>query len=200
MNEWLEFRKLSAGWADAMVSLILDQPDEYRRFFSPFACEEPIVYEMLQHVRRDVFMGLLVHGDDGKLDLAGLYMLRGWDAGYEIPAQGVFVAQAYAGRGLGTAAIEMGKALCRLRGCTRLLAHVYPDNRAAFGLSLRCGFYPVGMDGERIKMYCELDEGLPDMRGATVEAVKAAIREKYGFDVPDRYALDLADFTNQVSS
>ncbi len=73
-------------------------------------------------------------------------MLRGWDAGYEIPSYGVVIDQNFAGLGIGHLTIEMSKVICKLRGAPRIMLKVHANNHAAKDLYERAGFIQSGID------------------------------------------------------
>ncbi|MBL8155080.1 MAG: GNAT family N-acetyltransferase, partial [Anaerolineae bacterium] len=78
--------------------------------------------------------------------LAGFFMLRGWDAGYDVPAYGVTIAQAYSGLGLARLSLDLSKTICRLRQVKRLMLKVHPENTVAKRLYEQAGFVQTGID------------------------------------------------------
>jgi RimJ/RimL family protein N-acetyltransferase len=134
-------RPLADADAPALASLLQSQSPEYVRFFTPFAFDEAAVSEILAGSGRDVYMGL-----HWRARLVGFFMLRGWDAGYEVPAYGVLVDEAHGGYGLTTLTLGLAKAICRLRRAPRLMLKVHPDNARARRLFERAGFRQTGVE------------------------------------------------------
>jgi hypothetical protein len=73
-------------------------------------------------------------------------MLRGWDAGYSIPSYGVFIREAFAGRGLSTMTLHMAISLCKRRGARTVMLKVHPDNVVAKKTYEKFGFVASGRD------------------------------------------------------
>jgi RimJ/RimL family protein N-acetyltransferase len=117
------------------------QPEDYIRFFNPFPFDEKSITEMLQHCVRDLYYGIYLNQE-----IAGMFMLRGWDAGYEVPSYGVVIDQNYSGLGIGRVTIEISKVICRLRGAPRLMLKVHPDNHAAKHIYEQADFIQTGID------------------------------------------------------
>lgn len=141
MDETLTVRRLSAADALTLSALLAAQSDEYMRYFVPFAFDEATVGAMLAKARRDLYMGL--HWGD---ELAGFFMLRGWDDGYAVPAYGVTIAEAHRGHGLARLTLELARTICRRRGAERIMLKVHPDNVVAKGLYERAGYVRTGRD------------------------------------------------------
>lgn len=107
--------------------------------FSPFAFDEHTVRRQLEHAVRDRYWAFHVGGQ-----LAGFFMLRGFDAGYERPSFGVFVAEKYRGHGLATAALAYAKRWCKEHNVHRIMLKVAASNRAARSIYEKAGFVSVG--------------------------------------------------------
>lgn len=71
-------------------------------------------------------------------------MLRGFDAGYTRPSYGVFVAEEFAGRGLGKRALFESIAWSREKGVKSIMLKVSSANERAARLYLGAGFVPFG--------------------------------------------------------
>lgn len=136
----LVIRPLRAEDARAVSEMLRAQPPEYARFFYAFSFEAGDIARMLAARGRDVYMGLLWRDE-----LAGLFMLRGWEEGYEVPALGAFVAEKYRGRGLMQLTVELTKVICRLRGASRVMYKSHPDNAPA-KKAAAMGFTQGGVD------------------------------------------------------
>ena len=134
-------RRLRPGDAKALSRLLLSAPPGYSRFFIPFDFAFASVAAILRRAKDDLFFAIEAGGD-----LAGFYMLRGFDQGYEVPAYGVWVAPAYQSRGLATLTLLHAFALCRMNGIGRLMLKVHPENAAAMRLYEKMGFMRTGID------------------------------------------------------
>ena len=133
-------RPLGVEDARALSEMLRAQRPEYARFFFAFGFEVDEIARLLAGSGRDVYMGLLLGGE-----LAGFFMLRGWNEGYEVPALGAFVAEKYRGRGLMRLTVEVTKVICRLRGASRVMYKSHPDN-APTKKAAAMGFTQGGVD------------------------------------------------------
>jgi len=139
----LTLRPLAPADAPAAAGLIARQPDDYARFFSAFGSEEAGLAATLQAAGRDIYAGLF--WEDA---LICVYMLRGWDAGFDIPTFGLIVDAAHRGQRVLTVALEAAKLTARMAGAERLMVKVHPDNPAATTGALRLGFVPASQEAE----------------------------------------------------
>ena len=119
-------RSLQVADAPALSTLLRSQAQSYIRFFTPFDFDEAILAQLLAQCERDAWRGIYLAET-----LAGFFMLRGWDAGYEVPAYGVLIAEQYSGNGLAQLSLRYAKSLCKLRRAPRLMLKVHPENQAA---------------------------------------------------------------------
>lgn len=124
-----------------LVQAHASAPAGYHQYFTPFPFDQATWDGILATRQQDGYFAVLVGGD-----MAGVYMLRGLDAGYTIPAYGVWISHTHQGRGLATATLHHAVAHCRALGCETLMLKVHPDNRRAKNLYERFGFQPVGVD------------------------------------------------------
>jgi GNAT superfamily N-acetyltransferase len=132
---------LTAGDAPALAALFAAQRSEYLAHFHPFAFDATSLSSMFANVKRDQFWALRT--EDGVL--AGFSMLRGWDEGYERPAFGVFVAEAFAGRGLARKALAHAIEWCALNSVSSMMLKVAPTNVKARQIYVDAGFQSVGL-------------------------------------------------------
>lgn len=84
---------------------------------------------------RDIYLGLW--GDE---DLVGYGMLRGWDAGYDIPSLGIYLSPPVRGRGLARTLMSALHDRARQAGANHVRLKVYRDNIAAVLLYERLGY------------------------------------------------------------
>jgi RimJ/RimL family protein N-acetyltransferase len=137
----LTVRPLTAADGGALAAMLQAQSADYMAYFIPFAFDAATITGLLTAARHDCYMGFFV--DDA---LAGFFMLRGWDAGYDVPAYGVTIAQAYSGLGLARLSLDLSKTICRLRQVKRLMLKVHPENTVAKRLYEQAGFVQTGID------------------------------------------------------
>lgn len=136
----LVIRPLGVEDARAVSELLQAQRPEYARFFYAFSFDADDIARMLAGRGKDVYMGLLLQDE-----LAGFFMLRGWNEGYEVPALGAFIAEKYRGRGLMRLTVELTKVICKLRGASRVMYKSHPDNAPA-KKAAAMGFTQGGVD------------------------------------------------------
>ena len=84
-------------------------------------------------------------------------MLRGWDAGYDIPSFGLVVAADQRGREVLTVALEAAKLISRLAGADRMMCKVHPENIAATRGALRLGWVAESEEPETGNLIYYLD-------------------------------------------
>lgn len=144
-------RPLGVEDAAAVSGLLLAQPPEYVRFFYAFGFGEEEVRRVIAARRRDVYSGMFWRGE-----LAAFFMLRGWDAGYEVPSFGVLVGERHRGRAFMRIALEVAKLTCRLAGAPRLMAKIHPDNVSPRG-ARRLGLVQTGSEAETGNIVYHID-------------------------------------------
>jgi RimJ/RimL family protein N-acetyltransferase len=130
-----EIAPLSPPEAGELSAILKASSPEYIAHFNPFAFDEETVRTQLLRARRDRFWGLRVGGK-----LAGFFMLRGFDEGYERPAFGVFIAEQFAGRGLARTALAEATKWCTENGVQEMMLTVYRENVAAVRVYEEAGF------------------------------------------------------------
>ncbi len=140
LNKSFSIRPLEATDAAAISAFVRSQSPEYLRFFYAFDSDESAIVEMLSASEMDVYSGVF-----WQANLAGVFMLRGWDAGYEVPSFGVLIAQEYRGGAFMRLTLDAAKLICRLSGTKRLLAKIHPENVSPRG-ARRLGFYQTGVE------------------------------------------------------
>jgi RimJ/RimL family protein N-acetyltransferase len=127
--------------AEAVVGLISEPNDDEGEFFDGLPKEQEALRSILLSAKADRYWGIYVEDK-----LVGLFMLRGFDAGYSAPSFGVMVKRAFRGSGLGRLALQYAEAWCRLKKVETLMLTTSEENRRAVALYEACGFVS---DGER---------------------------------------------------
>lgn len=144
-------RPLRVEDAAAVSGFLRSQPPEYARFFYAFGSGEEEIARILAARERDVYSGMFWRGE-----LAAFFMLRGWDAGYEVPSFGVLVDMRHRGRAFMRIALDVAKLVCRLSGAKRLMAKIHPDNVSPRG-ARRLGFVQTGVEAETGNVVYHMD-------------------------------------------
>ena len=116
------------------------QSTDYLRFFYAFGSDESDVAKTLSEVEKDVYSGVF-----WQENLAGVFMLRGWDAGYEIPSFGVLIDEKYRGGAFMRLTLDAAKLICRLSGAKRLMAKIHPENVSPRG-ARRLGLHQTAVE------------------------------------------------------
>jgi RimJ/RimL family protein N-acetyltransferase len=68
------------------------------------------------------------------------FMLRGFDDGFERPSFGVYIAEAFANRGLAKLALQYALVWCRLNHVAAVMLKVHPENHYARRVYEQAGF------------------------------------------------------------
>lgn len=140
LNKSFSIRPLEPTDAAAISAFMRSQSAEYLRFFYAFGADESAIAEMLSAAETDVYSGVFWQGN-----LAGIFMLRGWDAGYDVPSFGVLIDEKYRGGAFMRLTLDVAKLICRLSGAKRLMAKIHPDNVSPRG-ARRLGLHQTGVE------------------------------------------------------
>ena len=140
-----------------LVRLHQDAPEQYSQHFSPFSFDEATLGHILRAKLRDLYFVVLVEDN-----IAGMYMLRGFDEGFHSPAYGVWISHRYSGKGLALQTLEHAVITCQALACDRIMLKVHPDNQRAKAIYERFGFRPTRIDPENqnIVYSLQLDDSL----------------------------------------
>lgn len=141
MAEGFKIIPLKTEDAPRLSAMLRAQTPAYVRFFTPFSFAQDAIADILAQQQRDIFMGIY-----WQEDLAGFFMLRGWDEGYEAPSYGVLIDERYSGYGLTRLSLKMVKTICKLRRSPRIMLKVHPENIAAKTLFEEARFIQTGVD------------------------------------------------------
>ncbi len=140
LNKNLSIRPLEPADAAVVSAFMRLQPPEYLRFFYAFGSDESAIAEMLSAAVKDVYSGIF-----WQANLVGVFMLRGWDAGYEVPSFGVMIDVKYSGGAFFRLTLDTAKLICRLSGAKRMMAKAHADN-ATHRVARRMGFHQTGVE------------------------------------------------------
>ncbi len=133
-------RPLETTDAAAAAAFMRAQSPEYLRFFYAFGSDELAIAETLAKCEMDIYSGVF-----WQTNLVGVFMLRGWDDGYEVPSFGVLIDEKYRGGAFMRLTLDTAKLICRLSGAKRLMAKIHPDNVSPRG-ARRLGLHQTGFE------------------------------------------------------
>lgn len=149
-----DFQICPLGWAhveglkrlfETLVEKKLDH------FFQPHPLTKAVADELASYQGRD-FYCVAAQGPN----VLAYGMLRGWDAGYNIPSLGLAVHPDWQGRGLGRLLMQFLKFVAIQRGATRIRLSVHNENRTAIALYQSLG-YQLSHDPAERKLIGFLD-------------------------------------------
>jgi RimJ/RimL family protein N-acetyltransferase len=103
--------------------MLLSARPEYCRYFTPFSFDVKSFRHVLQSAKRDRYWRIRFAEE-----IAGFFMLRGFDSGYERPSFGVFIAEKFSNKGLSTLALQYSLSWCKLNNVSKVMLKVHPDN------------------------------------------------------------------------
>lgn len=137
----LEIKRLNINHAKELANLLQGSDKEYSKYFIPFTFDFETISEILSKAKNDQVYGIYV-----EQNLAGFYMLRGFDEGYSIPSYGVWISEEYSNLGLSTFTLQHAITFCKLNSIKKLMLKVHPENLAAKHIYEKYGFKQTGVD------------------------------------------------------
>jgi RimJ/RimL family protein N-acetyltransferase len=140
-NNSLEIIELTIDSSSLLSKKLLEENKDYIKHFIPFDFSESSIKKILSEKKLDKFYGLY-----SQKELIGYYMLRGIDAGFEIPSYGVWISSSYANKGLSTLTLYHAFSFCKINKIKTLMLKVHPDNSTAKNLYEKLGFKQTGFD------------------------------------------------------
>ncbi|MCP9493845.1 MAG: GNAT family N-acetyltransferase [Pyrinomonadaceae bacterium MAG19_C2-C3] len=143
---------LAVNDASKLSAFLRAQSPVYMQYFNPFAFDEATISGILNDARRDIFQGVFRDGE-----LIGMMMIRGWDAGFDIPSLGLIIGEDYRGKDLMRICVDAMKEICREHGSSRVMYKSHPANPPAPGAA-RMGFRQIGVDPQTgyLIFHCEI--------------------------------------------
>ncbi len=88
--------------------------------------------------------------------IRGYGMLRGFDAGFDIPSLGIAIHPAHRGKGMGRALMDELHATAKALGANQIRLKVYASNKVAVSLYQRIGYRFDEVCGDQIIGICQL--------------------------------------------
>jgi len=141
MHKNVEIKELQSDQASTLSALILNTPKDHTKYFVPFSFEEDSITKIISDAVNDKFFGVFINDD-----LAGFYMLRGFDQGYEVPSYGVWISEKFSGLGLSKLTLQHAITFCKINGLKKIMLKVHPENTVAKHIYENFGFKQVGFD------------------------------------------------------
>lgn len=127
--------------SDALSVMLMQNSEEYQKYFHPFAFEKTAIAAMLQQAKLDKYWGIWM-----ETELIAFFMLRGFDVGYQVPSYGVCVAELHRGKGLLKLSLQFVDTWCKLFSVTQVMLKVHPNNLSAKKTYEEFGFVQTGRD------------------------------------------------------
>lgn len=137
----VEIKILKVEHISDLIKKLSNEQPEYLKYFTAFEFSSEKFNTLLKKAVNDKFYGIFV-GDE----IAGFYMLRGFDEGYEIPSYGVIILSNFANKGLSKLTLFHAFTLCRINNIKKLMLKVRPENIYAKKLYESLGFAKTGFD------------------------------------------------------
>ena len=139
----VEINELHTDHAEILSKLLLASDETYTQYFIPFSFEANTIKKILEGATKDQYFGVFI----GR-ELAGFYMLRGFDEGYDIPSYGIWIAETFAGLGLSKLTLQHAISYCKVNGIKRIMLKVHPENAIAKKTYEDFGFKQQGTDSK----------------------------------------------------
>jgi RimJ/RimL family protein N-acetyltransferase len=137
----IEISELKPADADELAAILQNSGKEYSKHFIPFSFDSAVIKSLLSDARKDKYFA--VKADK---EIAGFFMLRGFDQGYEIPSYGVWIAEKYSGLGLSQLTLLYSISFCKINGIKKMMLKVAPENSAAKHIYEKFDFRQEGID------------------------------------------------------
>ena len=92
-------------------------------------------HPVLNNIHEDIYHFIR---KDSKI--VGMFMLRGWEEGYDIPSFGMIVHPDYRKQGIGNCMLGQAISICRLLNCKKIRLTVDKENIIAKNMYKKAGF------------------------------------------------------------
>jgi len=137
----LEIKRLNGNHSEELTNLLQNSTQQYSQYFIHFPFDLETISGILSKAIKDQIYGIYVEDN-----LAGFYMLRGFDEGYSVPSYGVWISENYSNKGLSTFTLQHAISFCKLNSIKKIMLKVHPDNIAAKHIYEKYGFKQTGID------------------------------------------------------
>jgi len=127
---------LNEKLSEQLSKMFISDREEYRKYFIPFSSFKMTdIKKLLKNSKKDRYWGILC-GEK----LEGMFMLRGFDEGYNRPSFGVYISEPFSNNGLSKLALQFALSWCEVNGIAKVMLKVHPDNVCAKRVYERAGF------------------------------------------------------------
>ena len=141
MHKNIEIKELKSDQASTLSALILNALKDYTKHFTPFSFEEDSIKKIINDAIIDKYFGIFINDN-----LAGFYMLRGFDQGFEVPSYGVWISDKFYSLGLSKLTLQHAIAFCKVNGLKKIMLKVHSENIIAKNIYESFGFKQEGFD------------------------------------------------------
>lgn len=137
----IELKKLELTDLRDLIELWNKDPKDYNIYFFPFNMEYENLKKILINSIKNIYMGIFINKK-----IVGLFMLRGFDEGFDIPSYGVWISSQYSNKGLAKLTLQHSISTCLIMGIKKIMLKVHPENKIALNLYKKFGFIATGID------------------------------------------------------
>lgn len=130
----INFVKTSEIEAGIIGTALKKDNCDYKAHFSAFSNSNELIDLILKN-RKDVYKTIKINEE-----VCGIYFLRGFQEGYEIPSFGIYIFEKYSGRGLAAKALEDAINVATNLGVDKVMLKVSKQNSKAYPLYLKHQF------------------------------------------------------------
>ncbi len=122
----IEIQPITVADISDLYQMINRDDREYSKYFQAFDSKFKTLEDALLEANHDLYLVIRIDNT-----MAGFFMLRGVDVGYQIPAFGVYISQSFSRKGLSKLALNYAVAWCKLNGYPEIMLTVHPENTSA---------------------------------------------------------------------
>lgn len=131
----ITIKPLRKNDVEIILEEIRNEPPDYLKNFTPYNWRNESFSKAFLIKKKDQFYGIFVNDFP-----VGFYMLRGIDAGYDIPSYGVWISEKHSGLGLASLSLKHAHTICKLNGIKTMMLKVHPNNTIAKNIYEKFGF------------------------------------------------------------
>lgn len=145
-------RPLGKSDLDSLVKLFkIISNDPAITYFHPHPFTDEQAHKIVSYSGRDLYFGVFV-----RQEILGYGMLRGWDAGYEVPSLGIYLTPSARGKGLAKVIMDALHRQAHRVGSKKVRLKVYRDNAVAVRLYEQLGYKFESDDAGQVVGYIDL--------------------------------------------
>ena len=131
----ITIKSLDKSNVELVLEEIRTESSDYLKHFTPYDWRDESFPNAVVNKKKDQFYGIFINDFP-----VGFYMLRGLDAGYDIPSYGVWISEKHNGLGLASLSLKLAYTTCKLNGIKTMMLKVHPTNTIAKGIYEKFGF------------------------------------------------------------